>query len=70
MKIGIRKPSIKKSIKASTIGQAKRTVKKSLDPTYGKKNMGLIKNPKKSVYNKIYNKTSIGARDIAKKIFK
>lgn len=37
MKIGIRKPSLKKSIYARTIGRAKRTVKKALIPEYGKK---------------------------------
>ena len=59
MKIGVRKPSLKKSIKARTTGKLKRTVKKTLIPGYGKKGIGWIKNPKKAAYNKIYNKTSI-----------
>lgn len=58
MKIGIRKPSLKKSFKARTTGRAKRAVKKALIPGYGKKGMGWIKNPKKALYNKVYNKTS------------
>lgn len=37
MKIGIRKPSIKKAIKAKTVGKAKRAVKKAVNPVYGKK---------------------------------
>lgn len=62
MKIGVRKPSIKKSIKARTTGKVKRTIKKSVNPLYGKKGMGYINNPKKAVYNKVYNKTTIDAR--------
>ena len=58
MKFGIRKPSIKKSFKARTTGKAKRAVKKSLIPGYGKKGMGWFKNPKKAAYNKVYKKTS------------
>lgn len=58
MKIGVRKPSIKKSFKARTTGKAKRVVKKAVIPAYGKKGTGIIKNPKKAVYNKVYNKTS------------
>ena len=37
MKLGMRKPSLKKSLKARTTGKAKRAVKKSINPTYGKK---------------------------------
>lgn len=59
MKFGVRKPSLKKSFKARTSGKLKRSVKKSLIPGYGKKGMGYIKNPKKAVYNKVYNKTSV-----------
>lgn len=58
MKAGFRKPSIKKSISARTTGKLKRSVKKAIIPGYGKKGMGWIKNPKKAVYNKIYNKTT------------
>ena len=58
LKIGIRKPSIKKSVKARTTGKMKRKMKKALIPGYGKKGMGWIKNPKKAAYNKVYNKTS------------
>lgn len=56
----MRKPSIKKSISARTTGKAKRAVKKAVVPGYGKKGMGYVKNPKKAVYNKVYNKTSTG----------
>lgn len=70
MKFGVRKPSIKRSIKARTTGRAKRTVKSAVIPGYGKKGMGWAKNPKKAAYNKVYNKTSIGLGDFLKKLFK
>ena len=65
MKIGMRTPSLKKSIKAKTTGKAKRTLKKSINPTYGKKGMGLINNPKKAVYNKAYNKTTLNSAGLS-----
>lgn len=58
MKFGIRKPSLKKSLKAKTIGKLKREVKRAINPAYGKKGIGRIKDPKRSMYNKIYNKTT------------
>lgn len=70
MKFGMRTPSLKKSIKARTTGKAKRAIKKAIDPTYGKKGMGMIKNPKKAVYNKVYRKTTFSIGDLLKKLFK
>lgn len=58
MKIGYRKPSIKKSIKASTTGRIKRTVKSSVNPIYGKKGVGFYTDPERSIKNSIYHKTS------------
>ena len=58
MKVGLRKPSIKKSIKARTTGKLKRKIKKTVNPFYGKKGMGYIKNPKRAIKNKIYRKTT------------
>lgn len=66
MKFGMRKPSIKKSLKARTTGKAKRKVKKALIPGYGKKGMGYVKNPKKAVYNKVYKKTTFSFWDLFK----
>ncbi|MGC6551898.1 hypothetical protein ACPC58_01285 [Streptococcus sp. VTCC 12905] len=63
MKIGYRKPSVKKSLSARTTGRAKRMLKSSINPTYGKNGMGLINNPKKAVYNKIYNQTTSGYQE-------
>ncbi|SCJ99097.1 Uncharacterised protein [uncultured Clostridium sp.] len=66
MKIGIRKPSLKKSIKARTTGKAKRKLKKAIIPGYGKKGTGWIKNPKKAAYNKVYKKTTFSIFDLFK----
>mgnify|MGYP004469762865 CR=1 FL=1 len=67
MKIGMRKPSLKRSIKARTTGKLKRSIKKSVNPLYGKKGVGFAKSPKKSLHNKIYKKTTFGLSDIFKR---
>ena len=48
---------------AST-GKYKRSLKKATNPFYGKKGVGFIKNPRKSIRNKIYKKTTFGLSDI------
>jgi len=64
MKPGMRRPSLKKSLKARTTGKVKRAVKKAVVPGYGKKGMGWLKNPEKALYNKIYKKTSFSLFDL------
>ena len=59
MKIGVRTPSLKKSFKARTTGRLNRTLKKSVNPLYGKKGMGYIKNPEKAIYNKFYHGVTV-----------
>lgn len=66
MKIGMRTPNFKKSIKARTTGKVKRKIKKALIPGYGKKGMGWVKDPKRAAYNKVYNKTSFSLFDLFK----
>lgn len=66
MKFGMRKPSLTKSIKARTTGKLKRKVKSSINPLYGKKGIGLITNPRKAVYNKVYKKTTFSFLDLFK----
>lgn len=66
MKYGIRKPSLIKAISARTTGRAKRAVKKALIPGYGKKGTGVIKNPRKALYNKVYHKTTFSIFDLFK----
>ena len=67
MKIGMRKPSIKKSLKARTTGKVKRSIKRAIIPGYGKKGMGWIRNPKRALYNKIYRRTSFSVGDLFKR---
>ncbi|MEG0963115.1 MAG: hypothetical protein RSF88_09675 [Lachnospiraceae bacterium] len=70
MKIGMRKPSLKRSLKARTTGKWKRQAKRAINPLYGKKGMGFIKNPKRSVNNAIYHRLTFGINDIIKGLFK
>lgn len=67
MKFGFRTPNIKKSIKARTTGRVKRAVKKSINPVYGKKGIGYIKNPERAIKNSIYHKTTIDSTKEIKK---
>ena len=60
MSYGIRTPNIKKRIKARTTGKIKRQIKKSVNPLYGKKGVGFVKNPQKSINDPIYHKTTVG----------
>lgn len=69
MKVGMRKPSLKKSFKARTTGKLKRSVKSTINPLYGKKGMGIL-HPQKAIYNKVYNKTTFSVFDLFKKLFK
>lgn len=66
MKFGMRKPSLKKSIKARTTGKAKRAIKKAIIPGYGRRGSGWIKNPRKAAYNKAYRKTTFSIFDLFK----
>lgn len=59
MKFGFRTPSLKKTLKARTTGAIKRKAKGAVNPLYGKKGMGLVKDPERSIKNKIYKKTTI-----------
>lgn len=67
MKYGVRKPNVKKSIKARTTGKVKRQVKKAVNPLYGKKGMGIVNDPKKAAYNAVYSRTTVGVSDLVKR---
>lgn len=69
MKFGFRSPSLKKSLRARTTGKLKRSLKKSINPFYGKKGIGILR-PKKALYNKVYSKTSISVFQALKKLIK
>lgn len=59
MKMGLRTPSLKKSFKARTTGRAKHAIKRAVISAYGKKGTGFINSPKKAMYNKVYQKTTV-----------
>ena len=67
MKFGIRKPSTNKMISARV--SPKRYIRHSLG-IKAPRGFGFLTNPKKAVYNRIYNKTSIGLFDLLKKLLK
>lgn len=48
----------------STTGRVKRIIKKTINPLYGKKGAGIIANPKKARYNKLYQKTTFSLTDL------
>lgn len=58
MKIGMRTPSPTRSVKAKTTGRLNRAVKKSVNPVYGRKGVGYIKDPERAIKNKIYHKVT------------
>ena len=60
MKVGVRKPNIKKRVAARTTGRVKRAAKGAVNPLYGKKGMGVVNDPKKAAYNAVYNRTTTG----------
>ncbi|OGK62269.1 hypothetical protein A2334_02425 [Candidatus Roizmanbacteria bacterium RIFOXYB2_FULL_38_10] len=63
MKFGIRTPSLKRRIAART--SWKRVVRHSLG-LKAPRGMGILTNPKKALYNKVYNKTSVSVDDLLK----
>lgn len=70
VKVGLRKPNLKTSLKARTTGRAKRAVRRAIIPGYGKKGMGWIKNPKKAACNAVYSRTTVGVGDVARAVAK
>lgn len=66
MKIGIRKPSITKSISSRTSGSLTRSVKSSVSSSYGKKGTGYAKDPVRAVKNKVYKSTTRSIKDLTK----
>lgn len=67
LRVGFRKPSIKRSIKARTTGRIKRSAKRAVDPLYGQKGVGLLKDPKRSITNGVYRRTTVGVSDLLKR---
>ena len=64
MKIGMRTPSLKKSLKARTTGRAKRAIKRKLIPGYGRPGMGWLRDPKRAARNAVYKRTTFSVWDL------
>ena len=64
MRFGMRKPSVKRLIKARTTDRAKRAVKRAVIPGYGKRGMGFVKNPKRAAKGAIYRRTTFSVWDL------
>lgn len=67
MKFGIRKPSLSKMIGART--SVKRFVRHNLG-LKAPRGWGWLTNPKKALYNRIYNRTSFSLFSFLKKLFR
>ena len=67
MKFGIRVPSFKKTIAART--SWRRVLRHNLG-LKAPKGFGMVTNPKKAIYNKIYNRTTISLASLLKKILR
>lgn len=70
MKYGIRKPNLKRSLKARTTGKLKRRVKRTVNPLYGKRGMGFIFHPFKAIYGWIYRRVTISLPQLMRKLFR
>lgn len=67
VKIGLRKPSLKKRISART------SIKRQVIHRTGAKmprGYGWVRNPKKYAYNKVYTRTTFDIFKLIKKLFK
>jgi len=67
VKFGLRKPSLKKRLKARTSIKRQVIHRANIKMPKGK---GWLRHPKKAVRNKVYNKTSFDLVKVIKKLFK
>jgi len=67
MKIGMRKPSLKKRVAARTSLKRQVVHRAGLKMPRG---YGWVRNPKRHVYNKVYNRTTFDVFKLFKKLFK
>lgn len=66
MKFGLRRPSPLRSLTARTTGRLTRRVKASVNPFYGKKGVGLLRNPRRAARGAVYRRTTFGLGDVLK----
>lgn len=67
MKFGIRTPSLKRRFAART--SLNRVVRHSIG-LKAPRGLGFVTNPKRAVYNRVYNRTSISLGRLLKSLFK
>lgn len=67
IKFGMRKPSLKRRIRARTSLKRQVVHRAGLKMPRG---LGWLRNPKKHVYNKVYRRTTFDIVNIVKKLFK
>lgn len=60
----MRTPSVRRSLSARTTGRAKRAIKRQVIPGYGRRGMGFVKNPSRSVKNAVYKRTTFSLWDL------
>lgn len=70
MRFGARIPNFSKMFSARTTGRANRALKRLINPYYGRKGAGFIRDPKRAMYNMIYYRTTFGFFDAFKIINK
>ena len=63
MRIGMRKPSVKKAFMARTKGYGTRMIKRAIIPWYGKRGMGWV-HPMRAIYNRIYYRLTFSIFDL------
>lgn len=66
MKFGIRTPSIKRSLAAKT--SVKRIVRRNLG-LKAPRGMGWVTNPKRTAYNRVYDRTTVSFWSLLRKMF-
>ena len=65
MRIGMRKPSVKKAFMARTKGYGTRMITRAIIPWYGKRGLGWV-HPMRAVYNRIYYRLTFSIFDLFK----
>ncbi|AZO34114.1 MAG: hypothetical protein EOS76_10965 [Mesorhizobium sp.] len=66
MKVGIRRPSIERSLAART--SVKRMVKQSLGMK-APRGLGWVTDPKRAAYNRVYDRTTVSFWSLLKRLF-
>ena len=64
LKYGVRKPNYLARIKARTTGKVTRELKRAVNPLYGKRGVGFVTNPERSIKNAVYHRTTVGVPDV------